>query len=91
MKIVHKVIYTCEEATRYVVQKNEVKLSLMQRFRLWMHMQLCEACRRFQIQNDWIDQQLANLLPNEHDHLNAKKKAEMDNTLKEAIKNKPNL
>ena len=86
MKIVHKVIYSCEDATKYMVQQNEMKLSLMQRFRLWMHIQMCDACRRFKIQNEWIDRQLANLLPNEEDHLSIEKKTQMDNTLKKEFK-----
>lgn len=85
MKIVHKIIYPCEDATKLMVQKGEIKLSLMQRFRLWMHLQICDACRRFNVQNEWIDQQLANLLPDEHDHLNPDKKVEMEKTLKTEI------
>ena len=86
MKIVHKVIYSCEEASKYMVKKGDVKLSLMQRFRLWMHLQMCDACRRFNIQNEWIDKQLSSLLPNEHDHLSDEKKAEMEQTLEKEIK-----
>ena len=86
MKIVHKVIYNCEEATKYVVQKGDIKLSMIQRMRLWMHMQMCDACRRFDIQNEWIDKQMKNLLPNEEGHLSHEQKEKMDQTLQNEIK-----
>ena len=86
MKVVHKVIYSCEEASKYMVKKGDIKLSMMQRFRLWMHMQMCDACRRFNIQNEWIDKQLANLFPHGDEHLSDEKKAEMEKTLQNEIK-----
>ncbi len=85
MKIVHKVIHTCEEASRLMVQEADVKFSPIQRFRLWLHLQMCDACRRFKIQNDWIDKQMANLLPDEDVVLDQKKKEEIKNQLDEEL------
>lgn len=58
MNLAHKIIYSCQEATLLVVKKAEIELSLMQRIRLWMHLQMCAACKRFNLQNEWIDKQL---------------------------------
>ncbi len=58
MSIIHKTIYTCEEATKLVVKKREQKLSTIQRFKLWLHLAICSACKRFEIQNTWLDNQL---------------------------------
>lgn len=61
MQIIHKAVYTCEEASQLVVMKRDRKLPLTQRIRLWMHLAMCTTCRRFNIQNKWIDDQLHKL------------------------------
>ena len=61
MQIIHKAVYTCEEASQLVVMKRDRKLPFMQRVRLWMHLAMCSTCRRFSIQNKWIDEQLHKL------------------------------
>ena len=58
MSIIHKTVYTCEEATKLVVKKREQKLSFIQRIKLWLHLAICSACKRFEIQNMWLDKQL---------------------------------
>jgi hypothetical protein len=61
MRIVHKAVYTCEEASRLIVQKKDNKLNVKQRIRLWMHLAICSACKRFDIHNAWLDKQLHNM------------------------------
>jgi hypothetical protein len=73
-----KVTYTCEQATTLIVQKADGKLSLGQRLRLWLHLQMCSACSRFNIQNQWLDKQLHKLA---HGHGHAHHLAEEKKTL----------
>lgn len=65
---------TCKQATDYISRKEEGKLSLLQRFRLWRHLGMCSLCRLFSTQN----QQITGLLkqePQAHsDRLNEQEK-----------------
>ena len=42
---------SCKEATNYISQKEEGKLSLLQRWQLWRHLAVCRFCRLFNRQN----------------------------------------
>lgn len=58
MNTMHKVINTCEETTKLILQQHEGKLSIVTKFRIKLHLMVCDACRRFNIQNKWIDEQI---------------------------------
>ncbi|MEP7318129.1 MAG: hypothetical protein ABI921_05300 [Panacibacter sp.] len=58
---------TCKQATKFISQKEEGKLSLQQRWQLWMHLGVCAVCRIFQKQNKII---ISNT-PHIHEHINA--------------------
>ncbi|HRI20260.1 MAG TPA: hypothetical protein PLA68_04880 [Panacibacter sp.] len=58
---------TCKEATKFISQKEEGKLSLRQRWQLWMHLGVCAVCRIFERQNKVIIKNAPHL----HEHLNA--------------------
>ena len=45
---------TCKEATLYISQKEEGKLSWPSRIKLWKHLVICSICRLFAKQNDII-------------------------------------
>jgi flagellar biosynthesis/type III secretory pathway chaperone len=45
---------SCKEATKFISQKEEGKLSLQQRWQLWQHLAVCAVCRLFNIQNKVI-------------------------------------
>ena len=75
MSTVHKIIYSCEEATQLIVKKADVKLTLVQRIRIWIHLQMCDACKRFNSQNAWIDKQIHKMVHHpEMNKLSAKQK-----------------
>ncbi len=42
---------SCKEATNYISQKEEGKLSFSQRLHLWQHLLICSFCRLFYKQN----------------------------------------
>lgn len=52
----HRLFYTCEEASLYTLKKEEGKVSLLTRFRLWMHTQVCHLCKIFHLQNDKLNE-----------------------------------
>ena len=47
-------IITCKKAVDFISKKEEGKLSVPQRFRLWQHLACCSLCRRFSAQNKVI-------------------------------------
>lgn len=58
-KIIHKLFYTCEDASMYMIRQEENSLNLIRRFRLWAHTRICVFCKLFEIQNqrlnDFVD------------------------------------
>ena len=58
---------TCKQATKFISQKEEGKLSLQQRWQLWIHLAMCTICRIFEKQNKVI---ISNT-PHIHEHINA--------------------
>jgi len=58
---------TCKQATNFISQKEEGKLSLRQRWQLWVHLGVCAVCRIFEKQNNII---ISNA-PHIHEHISA--------------------
>ena len=86
MSLFHNLFYTCEEATKLTIKKSEERLSVVQRLKLKIHLLACEICRRFEIQNSWIDAQLAKLANHNNGCLTDKRKQVMNNILEQEIK-----
>lgn len=61
------IMLSCEEATYLITKSEMTKVGCIKRMQLKMHLAGCELCRRFKIQSDFIDQNLASL---EHLNLN---------------------
>ena len=62
-----KVIISCQQAVKFISQKEEGKLSLKQRLQLWQHLGICAICRIFEKQNKVI----IHHAPHLHEHINA--------------------
>jgi len=45
---------SCKEATKFISQKEEGKLSFHQRWQLWQHLAICAVCKLFNKQNKVI-------------------------------------
>jgi len=45
---------SCKEATKFISQKEEGKLTFHQRWQLWQHLAICAVCRLFNKQNKVI-------------------------------------
>ena len=43
MSILH---VTCREASRILSKREDAPLSFRERLQLWMHLRICDACRR---------------------------------------------
>ena len=46
---------SCKAATELMEIKQEQGLSLRQRFQLWMHTLICDACKKYEKQSQQID------------------------------------
>lgn len=55
MNMFHKLFYTCEEASLQSMKKDEGRVGLSTRFRLWMHTQVCHFCKIFHLQNQRLN------------------------------------
>ena len=49
------IMLNCEQASLLAIKKEEVKLSLVDKMRLWMHTNACKFCREFSYQNKFIN------------------------------------
>lgn len=52
---------TCKKSTELISVKRYRKLSLRERMQLKIHLMTCSACRKFEVQSDFIDQALDQL------------------------------
>lgn len=55
-----KLMISCKEATMLSVQKAEINLSFSDRFRLFIHLIICQYCRLFDKQSKIIDKLISN-------------------------------
>ncbi len=55
----NKLMITCKEATMLSVQKAEINLSFSDRFRLFVHLMICQYCRLFDKQTKMINKILS--------------------------------
>jgi hypothetical protein len=58
---------SCKEATKYISQREEGKLTFHQRWQLWQHLAICAVCRLFSKQNKVI----IHTMPHLHDYNDA--------------------
>ncbi len=63
--MINKVMITCSDATLYVSKREEGKLSLPNRLKLFLHLVICKFCRLFEKQSRFIIHEI------KHRHSNA--------------------
>ncbi len=61
MFLFKKTAYNCKEATRLALKKDEGKISLLERFRLYYHLRFCDPCHGFIKQSHIINEAGAQL------------------------------
>jgi hypothetical protein len=49
---------TCKEVHRLVIEGQDRKLSFVERFSVRVHLMMCNACRRFEAQMEFMRQAL---------------------------------
>jgi hypothetical protein len=47
---------SCKDAVTLILQKEERKLSLWSKMKLWRHLAICSLCRIFAIQNNLLNE-----------------------------------
>ncbi|MCL4549399.1 MAG: hypothetical protein M1495_12615 [Bacteroidetes bacterium] len=55
---------TCKEATLYISKKEENKLSVSERFKLFVHLLICKLCKFFYRQNQFLAVEMKRLHTN---------------------------
>jgi len=56
-----KMMISCENATLFVSQKEEHKLSISNRMKLLLHLAVCKFCRLFEQQNNFLTRQFKHI------------------------------
>ena len=74
-----KFMITCKEATMIVVKKAEIKVTLSDRIRLFVHLLICQYCRLFEKQHRVINKIISSWTTKQ------KLTSEQKNKLKEEI------
>ncbi len=62
-----KAMITCQQAVKFITEKEEDKLSIKQHLQLWLHLSVCAICRIFENQNKVI----IGSAPQLHEHIDA--------------------
>ncbi len=74
-----RLIISCREATYLISRNREKPIGLRARFKLLIHLLICEYCRRFMKQTKVIEAQAKKLRSD--DHLSDEEKKEMEDRL----------
>ena len=77
-----KLLITCKEATNFISQREEKKLSFMEKIQLLIHLIICEFCKLFYKQNQIIINRVKNLSID--DSLTQEELEKIDRTLEDA-------
>jgi predicted anti-sigma-YlaC factor YlaD len=77
----NSMLYSCRQATSLVAQQEEGKLNLVQRTKLWLHLNMCKACSLFSKQTALLGD-AAKQIQNIETNLPEKKKLEIIEKLK---------
>ena len=56
-----KILISCKDATNFISKKEERKLGLLQRLQLTIHLVICEFCKLFYKQNNFLINNVKNL------------------------------
>jgi len=83
------VMLNCDEAT-YLITKSELtQIGCIKRVQLKMHLMGCDLCRRFNLQNDFINENLDQLETHHQTHLSqelpTEKKDELQSIVEEDL------
>lgn len=78
---------TCKQATDYISKKEEGKITLQQRYKLWQHLAVCSLCKMFSKQNKVITSSLSSHQFHEHNKLDQDDKDAFIKAMNEAGNN----
>lgn len=72
-----KLEITCKQATEFIIKREEGKLSLKNRFLLWLHFGVCSFCKLFYKQSRLIGKNASHIHGHIHESLSAEEKGKM--------------
>jgi len=76
---------SCKEATNYISQKEEGRLSLRKRWQLWQHLAVCTFCKLFYHQNKTLMKNIPHLHEHEEAALSSRQKESLIAALEKNI------
>jgi len=74
---------TCKEATTFISQQEEGRLTFQQRLQLWLHLGICSLCKLFYRQNKIITANSQHLHEHTEASLTTAEKQNIINTIEE--------
>jgi len=75
------ILYNCLEATRLISKGQHVKLSLKDRLTLNMHIAMCNCCKSFQKDMNFLKEKISQMDDNQTHQLDPKVKENMSQKL----------
>jgi len=63
MKIIQKLMLSCQHATLLIEKKEELRLNIGERMQLKMHLLVCNACRNYSQQSPLLNRIFKNVKP----------------------------
>jgi predicted anti-sigma-YlaC factor YlaD len=70
MKIIQKLMLSCQHATFLIEKKQEFRLNTGERLHLKMHLLMCHACRTYSQQSSLLNRILKNVKPGKNQREN---------------------
>lgn len=60
MRLMNILMLSCRKATELMEKRLHTRLRSIEKFQLFMHSQMCDACRSYEKQNHFMDDMLRN-------------------------------
>ena len=76
-----KILITCRDATNFISQKEEGKISFNHRIKLAIHLLICKFCKLFYKQNKFLTQNFQNIRT--EDSLTEEEQTKLTRTIEE--------
>ena len=88
MGIMHRMMYSCEQASFLVSKSFHQKLTFAEKQRLKMHLSMCKPCRNFKTNNTILNQGFQKISQQSHNMSTFKLSDQKKTELKKNIRNR---
>lgn len=88
-KIAHKLMLSCDEATKLIALKQYRKISFRNRIKLSLHLMACKYCKSFNVFNDRFEESIHKTcsITTSYSNISSKKKSEFKNLINHHLEN----